>query len=74
MKVEFIRMMPFSHFSQKQGAGDMVVVCGGVIPQQDYDFLYKAGVSAVFGPGRSHVRNNHSKFSISRNPFLDDGY
>ena len=37
--------------SLSQGAGDMVVVCGGVIPQQDYDFLYKAGVSAVFGPG-----------------------
>jgi methylmalonyl-CoA mutase cobalamin-binding domain/chain len=36
---------------QKQGAGDMVVVCGGVIPQQDYAFLYEAGVSAVFGPG-----------------------
>ncbi len=29
----------------------MVVVCGGVIPQQDYAFLYEAGVSAVFGPG-----------------------
>ena len=29
----------------------MVVVCGGVIPQQDYQFLYDAGVSAVFGPG-----------------------
>jgi methylmalonyl-CoA mutase len=36
---------------KKQGAQDMVVVCGGVIPQQDYEFLYQAGVSAVFGPG-----------------------
>ena len=34
-----------------QGAGDMCVVVGGVVPKQDYDFLYKAGVSAVFGPG-----------------------
>jgi len=27
------------------------VICGGVIPQQDYDFLKKAGVKAIFGPG-----------------------
>ncbi len=33
------------------GAGDVVVVCGGVIPPQDYDFLAEAGVAAVFGPG-----------------------
>ncbi|KAJ3044787.1 hypothetical protein HDV00_000662 [Rhizophlyctis rosea] len=36
---------------KKEGAGDKIVVVGGVIPQQDYDFLYKAGVSAIFGPG-----------------------
>ncbi|MEO0653302.1 MAG: methylmalonyl-CoA mutase, partial [Pseudomonadota bacterium] len=34
-----------------QGAGDILVICGGVIPQQDYDFLKTAGVSAIFGPG-----------------------
>ncbi len=34
-----------------QGAGDILVICGGVIPQQDYDFLKGAGVSAIFGPG-----------------------
>ena len=34
-----------------QGAGDILVVTGGVIPTQDYDFLYKAGVAAVYGPG-----------------------
>jgi methylmalonyl-CoA mutase len=33
------------------GADDVVVVCGGVIPPQDYDFLTDAGVAAVFGPG-----------------------
>ena len=33
------------------GAGDIIVICGGVIPQQDYDFLKKAGVKAIFGPG-----------------------
>jgi methylmalonyl-CoA mutase len=36
---------------KKQGAGDILVVTGGVIPQQDYDYLYKAGVAAVYGPG-----------------------
>jgi len=33
------------------GAEDIIVICGGVIPQQDYDFLFKAGVKAIFGPG-----------------------
>ena len=33
------------------GREDILVVVGGVIPQQDYDFLYKQGVAAVFGPG-----------------------
>ena len=28
-----------------------MVTAGGVIPAQDYDFLYKAGVAAIFGPG-----------------------
>jgi methylmalonyl-CoA mutase len=34
-----------------KGAGDILVVCGGVIPQQDYAFLRDAGVRAIFGPG-----------------------
>jgi methylmalonyl-CoA mutase len=34
-----------------QGAGDILVICGGVIPQQDYEFLKRAGVAAIFGPG-----------------------
>ncbi len=33
------------------GAGEILVICGGVIPHQDYDFLMKAGVKAIFGPG-----------------------
>jgi methylmalonyl-CoA mutase len=33
------------------GADDIIVICGGVIPQQDYQFLYDAGVKAIFGPG-----------------------
>jgi methylmalonyl-CoA mutase len=36
---------------QAAGAGDILVICGGVIPQQDYEFLYNAGVKAIFGPG-----------------------
>ena len=34
-----------------QGAGDIVVFVGGVIPRQDYDFLYEAGVKGIYGPG-----------------------
>ena len=36
---------------EAMGRGDILVVAGGVIPQQDYDFLYQAGVSGIFGPG-----------------------
>lgn len=36
---------------KKHGREDILVVAGGVIPQQDYDFLYNAGVVGVFGPG-----------------------
>jgi methylmalonyl-CoA mutase len=36
---------------KQQGRSDIMVVAGGVIPAQDYDFLYKAGVFGVFGPG-----------------------
>jgi len=35
----------------KLGRGDIVVVCGGVIPPEDYDALHKAGVHDIFGPG-----------------------
>jgi methylmalonyl-CoA mutase len=34
-----------------QGAGDIVVFVGGVVPQQDYDFLRAAGVKGIYGPG-----------------------
>jgi methylmalonyl-CoA mutase len=36
---------------RKQGAEDIVVIAGGVIPRQDYDVLYQAGVKCIFGPG-----------------------
>ena len=35
----------------QRNAGDILVICGGVIPQQDYEFLYEKGVKAIFGPG-----------------------
>lgn len=34
-----------------RGCTDMTIVCGGVIPHQDYQFLFDHGVAAVFGPG-----------------------
>jgi methylmalonyl-CoA mutase len=36
---------------RKQGAEDIVVIAGGVIPRQDYEFLYSSGVKCIFGPG-----------------------
>ena len=39
-----------------QGAGDVLVVCGGVIPPQDYEPLVAAGVSAIYGPGTNIPR------------------
>ncbi|MEX2478984.1 MAG: methylmalonyl-CoA mutase [Gracilimonas sp.] len=36
---------------KEHGREDIIVIAGGVIPQQDYDFLYDVGVTAVFGPG-----------------------
>jgi methylmalonyl-CoA mutase len=36
---------------KKQGADEIIVFVGGVIPRQDYDFLYQAGVKGIYGPG-----------------------
>lgn len=36
---------------KKLGREDIIVICGGVIPVQDYDFLYEHGATAIFGPG-----------------------
>ncbi|MGK0445161.1 MAG: methylmalonyl-CoA mutase [Bermanella sp.] len=46
-----------------QGADDIVVIAGGVIPKQDYDFLYDAGVKGIFGPG--------TKIPVSARKVLD---
>ncbi|MEA0563681.1 methylmalonyl-CoA mutase [Lysinibacillus irui] len=36
---------------EKLGRGDIIIIVGGVIPAQDYEFLYNAGAVAIFGPG-----------------------
>jgi methylmalonyl-CoA mutase len=36
---------------KKNDAGHIIVVCGGVIPPKDYQFLYDAGAKAIYGPG-----------------------
>jgi methylmalonyl-CoA mutase len=36
---------------KKQGGKDIIVFVGGVVPRQDYDFLYAAGVKGIYGPG-----------------------
>lgn len=42
---------------KKQGAGEIIVVAGGVIPPSDYDFLYKAGCRGIYGPGTSIIQS-----------------
>ena len=49
---------------KKLGAGDVVVVCGGVIPPQDYEFLRQAGVSAIYGPGTNIPEAAHEILGI----------
>ena len=42
---------------KKLGREDIIVIAGGVIPVQDYDFLYRAGVAAIFGPGTNVMKS-----------------
>ena len=42
---------------KKLGREDILITAGGVIPAQDYDFLYKAGVAAIFGPGTNVAKS-----------------
>jgi methylmalonyl-CoA mutase len=46
-------------------AGHVVVVCGGVIPPQDYDFLTDAGVAAIFGPGTNIIEAARTVLSVT---------
>lgn len=54
---------------QKIGRDDILVVCGGVIPKQDYEYLYDAGVVGIYGPG-----SNISKSAIDILEILITGY
>ena len=49
---------------KKLGREDIMVIAGGVIPAQDYDFLYKAGVAAIFGPGTSIAKSALTMMNI----------
>ena len=51
---------------KKAEAEDVLVVCGGVIPPQDHEFLHEAGVSAVFGPGTNIPEAARSVLSLIR--------
>ncbi len=51
-----------------QGAEDIIVICGGVIPQQDYEFLKAAGVEAIFGPGTNIPAAAREILDILRHP------
>ncbi len=51
---------------KREGAGDILVVCGGVIPPVDYDFLKKAGVAAIYGPGTNIPRAAAEILSLIR--------
>ncbi|RMD64196.1 MAG: methylmalonyl-CoA mutase [Alphaproteobacteria bacterium] len=48
------------------GADDIIVVCGGVIPPQDYDFLLQAGVAAIYGPGTNIPHAAHEILDLIR--------
>ena len=50
----------------RNGADDIAVICGGVIPPQDYDFLIEAGVSAIYGPGTNIPHAAHEILEIVR--------
>jgi methylmalonyl-CoA mutase len=51
---------------RREGAADILVVCGGVIPPKDYAFLKKAGVSAIYGPGTNIPRAAAEILSLIR--------
>ena len=53
---------------REAGAGHVLVVCGGVIPPQDHDFLHKAGVAAVYGPGTNIPAAAQEIIALIRRP------
>jgi len=55
---------------QELGAGEILVIAGGVIPPTDYDFLYKAGVVGIFGPGTSIPESADKVMTLLENKYL----
>jgi methylmalonyl-CoA mutase len=49
---------------KQEGADDIIVICGGVIPRQDYDEMYACGVSAIFGPGTNILEAAHEVLRV----------
>jgi methylmalonyl-CoA mutase len=56
---------------KKQKADDILVICGGVIPAQDYDYLHNAGVAAIFGPGTNIPDAARKVLNLIRSKHLD---
>jgi methylmalonyl-CoA mutase len=52
---------------KKNGRGDILVICGGVIPPQDYDFLYQKGVKLIFGPGTTIIDSASKILDLLKN-------
>ncbi len=55
---------------KKQGADDIIVFVGGVIPRQDYEFLYEAGVKGIYGPGTPIVASAKDVLEQIRKAFV----
>jgi len=53
---------------KQQGRPDILVVAGGVIPAQDYDFLRKAGAAAIFGPGTEIPKSTKALLELIKDP------
>ncbi|TRD16685.1 methylmalonyl-CoA mutase [Palleronia caenipelagi] len=56
---------------REQGADDILVICGGVIPARDYDALKEAGVAAIFGPGTNIPKAASEVLQLIRNARKD---
>nr|MDA3897112.1 methylmalonyl-CoA mutase [Desulfobacteraceae bacterium] len=52
---------------RKEGAEEVLVVVGGIIPPADYDFLYDAGVSKIFGPGSVITESANQVLNVLEN-------
>ncbi len=58
----------------KRNAADKIVICGGVIPQQDYDFLKEAGVAEIYGPGTNILESASSLLGHIKEKFRGKNY